>query len=128
MAASPASGVDALTGVGLAEALKGAQVVVDVSNPPSFEDAAVLKFFETSSRNLLAAEVAAGVSQEKLIKAATVTYTIRRATQFFEFIGRIADESTEVNTVRSPRPAAYLFLVFLRLALWSTLFVSEFVN
>ena len=126
VAASPASGVDALTGAGLAEALTGTQVVVDVTNSPSFEDAAVLKFFETSTRNLLSAEAAAGVrhhvalsivgadrspdsgymrakiAQEKLIKAATVPYTILRATQFFEFIGRIADESTEGNTVRLP--------------------------
>ena len=126
MAASPASGVDTLTGAGLAKALTGTQVVVDVTNSPSFEDAAVLKFFETSTRNLLSAEAAAGVrhhvalsivgadrspdsgymrakiAQEKLIKAATVPYTILRATQFFEFIGRIADESTEGNTVRLP--------------------------
>jgi uncharacterized protein YbjT (DUF2867 family) len=126
VAASPASGVDTLTGAGLAEALTGTQVVVDVTNSPSFEDAAVLKFFETSTRNLLSAEAAAGVrhhvalsvvgadrlpdsgylrakiAQEKLIKAATVPYTILRATQFFEFIGRIADESTEGNTVRLP--------------------------
>jgi len=124
VAASPASGVDTLTGAGLAEALTGTQVVVDVSNSPSFEDAAVLKFFETSTRNLLSAEAAAGVrhhvalsvvgadripdsgymrakiAQEKLIKAATVPYTILRATQFFEFIGRIADGSTDGNTVR----------------------------
>jgi uncharacterized protein YbjT (DUF2867 family) len=122
--ASPATGVDTLTGAGLAEALKGAQVVVDVSNSPSFEDAAVLKFFETSTRNLLSAETKAGVkhhvalsivgadrnpdsgylrakiAQEKLIKASPVPYTILRATQFFEFIGGIADGSTEGNTVR----------------------------
>ncbi len=126
VAASPASGVDTLTGAGLAEALAGTQVVVDVSNSPSFEDAAVLKFFETSTRNLLSVEAAAGVghhvalsivgadrvpdsgymrakiAQEKLIKAGKVPYTILRATQFFEFIGRIADESTEGNTVRLP--------------------------
>ena len=126
LAASPASGVDTLTGAGLAEALKGAQVVVDVANSPSFEDAAVLNFFETSARNLLSAEAAAGVghhvalsvvgadrlpgsgymrakvAQEKAIKAATVPYTIVRATQFFEFIGRIVDESTEGETVRMP--------------------------
>jgi len=126
VAASPASGVDTLTGAGLAEALKGAQVVVDVTNSPSFEDAAVLKFFETSARNLLPAEAAAGVghhvalsvvgadrapdsgymrakvAQEKAIKAATVPYTIVRATQFFEFIGAIADGSTEGKTVRLP--------------------------
>ena len=126
VAASPSSGVDTLTGAGLAEALKGAQVVVDVTNSPSFEDAAVLKFFETSARNLLPAEAAAGVghhvalsvvgadrlpdsgymrakvAQEKAIKAATVPYTIVRATQFFEFIGAIADGSTEGKTVRLP--------------------------
>ncbi len=122
--ASPATGVDTLTGKGLDEALNGAQVVVDVSNSPSFEDAAVMKFFETSTRNLLAAEKNAGVkhhvalsivgadrnpdsgylrakvAQEKLIKASTIPYTILRATQFFEFIGGIADGSTEGNTVR----------------------------
>ena len=122
--ASPASGVDTLTGKGLDEALKGAQVVVDVTNSPSFEDAAVLKFFETSTRNLLSAETAAGVkhhvavsivgadrnpdsgylrakvAQEKLIKASTVPYTILRATQFFEFVGGITDAATEGNTVR----------------------------
>ena len=126
VAASPASGVDVLTGAGLAEVLKGAQVVVDVTNSPSFEDAAVLNFFQTSARNLLPAETAAGVghhvalsvlgadrlpdsgymrakvAQEKAIKAATVPYTIVRATQFFEFIGGIADGSTEGKTVRLP--------------------------
>jgi uncharacterized protein YbjT (DUF2867 family) len=124
VAASPATGVDTLTSKGLAEALEGAQVVVDVSNSPSFEDAAVLKFFETSTRNLLSAEKKAGVkhhvalsivgadrnpdsgylrakvAQEKLIKASTIPYTILRATQFFEFIGGIADGSTEGNVVR----------------------------
>jgi uncharacterized protein YbjT (DUF2867 family) len=124
--ASPASGVDVLTGAGLADVLKGAQVVVDVTNSPSFEDAAVLNFFETSARNLLPAEAAAGVghhvalsvvgadrspdsgymrakvAQEKAIKAATVPYTIVRATQFFEFVGGIADASTEGKTVRLP--------------------------
>jgi uncharacterized protein YbjT (DUF2867 family) len=124
VAASPASGVDTLTGKGLADVLQGTQVVVDVSNSPSFEDAAVLKFFETSTRNLLSAEAAAGVrhhvalsvvgadrnpdsgymrakiAQEKLIKAGKVPYTILRATQFFEFIGMIADASTDGNTVR----------------------------
>jgi uncharacterized protein YbjT (DUF2867 family) len=124
--ASPSSGVDTLTGAGLAEALAGADVVVDVTNSPSFEDNAVMKFFETSTRNLLSAEKAAGVkhhvalsvigadrvpdsgymrakvAQENLIKAATTPYTILRATQFFEFMGRIADESTEGNTVRLP--------------------------
>jgi uncharacterized protein YbjT (DUF2867 family) len=124
--ASPASGVDVLTGAGLADVLKGAQVVVDVTNSPSFEDAAVLNFFQTSARNLLPAEAAAGVghhvalsvvgadrspdsgymrakvAQEKAIKAATVPYTIVRATQFFEFVGGIADASTEGKTVRLP--------------------------
>jgi uncharacterized protein YbjT (DUF2867 family) len=124
VAASPASGVDTLTGAGLPEVLAGAQVLVDVSNSPSFEDAAVLKFFETSTRNQLSAEAAAGVghhvalsvvgadrapdsgymrakiAQESLIKAGKVPYTIVRATQFFEFVGRIADECTDGNNVR----------------------------
>ena len=124
--ASLSTGVDILTGAGLAEALKGAQVLVDVTNSPSFEDAAVMAFFQTSTRNLLAAETAAGVghhvalsvvgadrlpnsgylrakvAQEALIKAGEVPYTIVRATQFFEFLGRIADESTEGDTVRVP--------------------------
>src|ERR1044071_4134552 len=110
IAASPNSGVNTLTGEGLAEALKGAAVVVDVTNSPSWEDAAVLKFFETSTRNLLTHEAAAGVghhvalsvvgterllgsgffraklAQENLIKASTIPYSIVRATQFFEFI------------------------------------------
>ena len=126
MAASPRSGVDTITGQGLAEALAGAAVVVDVANSPSFEDAAVLRFFETSSRNLLAAEAAAGVghhvalsvvgterlldsgyfraklAQEKLIKASSVPYTIVRATQFFEFVGSIAHSSTDGETIRVP--------------------------
>jgi len=124
VAASPATGVDTLTGKGLNEALKGAQVVVDVSNSPSFEDAAVMKFFETSTRNLLAAEQKAGIkhhvalsivgadrnpdsgylrakmAQEKLIEDSGVPYSILRATQFFEFTGGIADGSTEGNTIR----------------------------
>lgn len=114
VAASPKTGVNALTGEGLAEALKGAQVVVDVANSPSFEDAPVMAFFETSGRNLLAAEAVAGVQhhialsvvgterlqdsgyfraklvQEKLIEAAKIPYTIVRATQFMEFLGAIA--------------------------------------
>ena len=126
VAASPSSGVNTLTGEGLAEALKGAQVVVDVSNAPSWEDKAVLEFFETSSRNLLAAEAAAGVkhhvalsvvgterllasgyfrakmAQEKLIKASQIPYTIVRSTQFFEFVGGIAQFATEGATVRLP--------------------------
>ena len=126
MAASPRSGVNALTGEGLAEALAGAQVVVDVANSPSFEDKAVLEFFETSSRNLFAAEAAAGVghhvalsvvgterllesgyfrakmAQENLIKASAIPYTIVRATQFFEFVGWIAQSGTVGQTVRLP--------------------------
>src|SRR5215207_8098625 len=114
VSASPSSGVNTLTGEGLAEALAGAQVVVDVTNSPSFEDRAVLEFFETSTRNILAAEAAAGaghhvalsvvgadqipdsgymrakVAQEKRIKAGGVPYTILRATQFFEFLVPIA--------------------------------------
>ena len=124
--ASPSSGVNTFTGEGLAEALKGAQVVVDVSNAPSWEDKAVLEFFETSGRNLLAAEAAAGVkhhvalsvvgterllasgyfrakmAQEKLIKASPIPYTIVRATQFFEFVGGIAQFATEGAIVRVP--------------------------
>src|SRR5213596_3187248 len=117
IAASPNSGVNTLTGEGLAEALKGASVVVDVSNSPSFEDAAVLKFFETSTRNLLNYEAAAGVghhvalsvvgtdrlsesgyfrakiAQEKLIKESSIPYSIVHATQFFEFLKGLADIS-----------------------------------
>ena len=124
LAASPASGVNMVTGQGLAAALEGASVVVDVSNSPSFDDAAVLEFFQTSTRNLLAAESAAGVghhvalsvvgaerlpdsgylrakvAQEKLIEDSSIPYSIVRATQFFEFVGRIADEATSGNTVR----------------------------
>ncbi len=126
VAASPSSGVNTLTGEGLAEALKGASVVVDVSNAPSWEDAAVLKFFETSTRNLLTREAAAGVrhhvalsvvgtermlesgyfrakmAQEKLIKGSSIPYSIVRATQFFEFVKSIADLSTEGNKVHLP--------------------------
>jgi uncharacterized protein YbjT (DUF2867 family) len=126
LAASPDSGVDALTGEGLAEALEGAQVVVDVANAPAWDDAAVLDFFQTSSHNLLAAEMAAGVghhvtlsvvgadrlpasgyfrakvAQEDVVKAGPVPYTIVRATQFFEFVGSIAQAATEGETVRLP--------------------------
>lgn len=126
VAASPNSGVNTLTGEGLAEVLKGASVVVDVSNSPSFEDAAVMEFFQTSTRNLLTYEAAAGVghhvalsvvgtdrlpdsgymrakvAQEKLIKESSIPYSIVRATQFFEFLKRIADSATEGNTVRLP--------------------------
>src|SRR5258706_14066811 len=121
--ASRASGVNTLTGEGLAEAMTGAQVVVDVTNSPSWEDKAVLEFFETSTRNLLAAEAAAGVghhvalsvvgtdrllasgffrakvAQEKLIQASSIPYTIVRATQFFEFVGSIANSQTDGQTV-----------------------------
>jgi uncharacterized protein YbjT (DUF2867 family) len=126
LAASPDSGVNTLTGEGLAEALAGAQVVVDVSNSPSFEDEAVMKFFQTSTRNLLGAESVAGVrhhvalsvvgtdrlqesgyfrakmAQENLIKQSPIPYSILRSTQFFEFINRIADEATGGTTVRLP--------------------------
>jgi uncharacterized protein YbjT (DUF2867 family) len=122
--ASPDTGVDTYTGEGLAQALEGAQVVVDVSNAPVWDDEAVLDFFQTTSRNILAAETATGVShhvalsvvgtdrlpdsgylraklaQEEAVQAASIPYTILRATQFFEFIGRIADSSTEGDTVR----------------------------
>jgi uncharacterized protein YbjT (DUF2867 family) len=130
IAASPSSGVNSLTGEGLADALKGASVVVDVTNSPSWEDAAVLKFFETSTRNLLDYETAAGVGhhvalsvvgterllesgffraklvQENLIKASSISYSVVRATQFFEFVKNIADFSTAGNTVRLP-PALF---------------------
>jgi uncharacterized protein YbjT (DUF2867 family) len=124
VAASPSSGVNTLTGEGLAEALAGAQVVVDVANSPSFEDKAALEFFETSGRNLLAGEAAAGVrhhvalsvvgtdrlltsgyfrakmAQENLIKASSIPFTIVRATQFFEFVSSIAQAATDGQTVR----------------------------
>ncbi len=125
MSAALDSGVNTLTGEGLAEALAGASVVVDVSNSPSFEDMAVLTFFETSTRNLLAAEAAAGVghhvalsvvgterlseesgymrakmAQENLIRGSSIPYSIAHATQFFEFIKSIADGATDGNTVR----------------------------
>jgi len=126
VAASPASGVNALTGEGVAAVLQGASVVVDVSNSPSFEDAAVMEFFKTSTGNLLGYEGAAGVrhhvalsivgcdrlpdsgymrakvAQEKLIKESSIPYSIVHATQFFEFFKRIADSATEGNIVRLP--------------------------
>jgi uncharacterized protein YbjT (DUF2867 family) len=126
VAASPNTGVNTLTGEGLAEALKGASVAVDVSNAPSWEDAAVMNFFETSTRNLLAAEATAGVghhvalsvvgterllesgyfrakiAQENLIKASSIPYSIVRATQFYEFVKGIADFSTKGNEVHLP--------------------------
>jgi uncharacterized protein YbjT (DUF2867 family) len=124
--ASPSSGVNTVTGEGLAQALAGAQVVVDVANAPSWEDNAVLAFFESSGRNLVAAETAAGIhhhlalsvvgtdhllasgyfraklAQENLIKASPIPYTIVRATQFFEFVSGIAQAATEGQTIRLP--------------------------
>jgi uncharacterized protein YbjT (DUF2867 family) len=124
VAASPSSGVNTFTGEGLAEALTGAQVVVDVANAPQWDDKAVLEFFETAGRNLLAAEAAAGVrhhvalsivgadrlpasgylrakvAQENLIKASKVPFTIVRSTQFFEFVKGIAQSATEGQMVR----------------------------
>ena len=126
VAASPNSGVNTLTGEGLAEALKGASVVVDVSNAPSWEDSAVMKFFETSTRNLLTHEASAGVGhhvalsvvgterlsesgyfrakivQQKLIKSGTIPYSIVQATQFFEFLKPLADISFDGTKVRLP--------------------------
>src|SRR5687767_8552154 len=122
--ASPSTGINTITGEGLAEAMIGTPVVVDVANSPSFEDQAVMTFFETSGRNLLAAEAAAGVghhvalsvvgtdrllasgyfrakmAQENLIKASKVPFTILRSTQFFEFVSGIAQSATEGKTIR----------------------------
>jgi len=124
LAASPNTGVNTITGEGLKEAMAGTQVVIDLSNSPSFENKAVLEFFETSGRNLLAAEATAGVrhhvalsivgtdrtpdngyfrakvAQENLIKASGIPYTIIRSTQFFEFLSGIAASSTDGRTVR----------------------------
>ncbi len=125
VAASPKNGVNSITGEGLKEAMAGAQVVIDLTNSPSFEDRAVLEFFEASGRNLFPAEAAAGVrhhvalsivgidqtdngyfrakvAQEKLIKASGIPYTIIRATQFLEFLGGIAASAADGNTVRLP--------------------------
>ena len=126
VAASPASGVNSVTGEGLSEVLQGATVVVDVSNAPDWEDEAVMHFFQTSTRNLLAAEAAAGVghhvalsvvgtdrllesgyfrakmAQEELIRGSSIPYSIVHATQFFEFIDGIADAATDGDTVRLP--------------------------
>ena len=126
IAASPATGINAVTGEGLAQALTGAQVVVDVSNSPSWEDNAVLTFFESSTRNLLAAEAHAGVqhhvalsvvgtdrllqsgyfrakmAQEELIKASDIPYTILRSTQFFEFLNGIAQSGSDGKAIRLP--------------------------
>jgi len=124
VAASPDSGVNTITGEGLKEAVTGAQVVVDLSNSPSYEDQAALEFFQTSGRNLLAAEAAAGVAhhvalsivgddrnpdvgyfrakvaQEKLIETSGIPYTIVRSTQFMEFLGGIAESSAVGNVIR----------------------------
>jgi uncharacterized protein YbjT (DUF2867 family) len=123
VAASPKSGINSITGEGLKEAMAGAQVVIDLANSPSFEDKAVLEFFETSERNLLPAETSAGVrhhvalsivgidrsdngyfrakvAQEKLIVASGVPYTIIRSTQFMEFLRGIADSGADGNSVR----------------------------
>ena len=124
VAASPQSGINSITGEGLKEAMAGAQVVIDLANSPSFEDKAVLEFFETSGRNLLAAEAAAGVghhialsivgtdrapdngyfrakvAQEKLIETSGIPYTIIRSTQFLEFLRAIADSSADGNRIR----------------------------
>ena len=126
IAASPSKGINSVTGEGLAAALADAQVVVDVANAPSWEDKAVLEFFETSGRNLVAAEVIAGVghhvalsvvgtdrllasgyfrakmAQENLIKTSPIPYTIVRATQFFEFVAGIAQSASEGQTVQLP--------------------------
>jgi len=125
VAASPKSGVNTITGEGLKEAMAGAQVVIDLANSPSFEDKAVLEFFEISGRNLFAAETAASVrhhvalsivgndrsdngyfrakvAQEKLIKTSGIPYTIVRSTQFLQFLRGIADESATGNIVRLP--------------------------
>ncbi|MCC6792114.1 MAG: SDR family oxidoreductase [Thermomicrobiales bacterium] len=151
IAASPRMGINSLTGEGLNEALEGASVVVDVSNSPSFEEQAVLEFFETSTRNLLAAEAAAGVghhvalsivgidrspdnayfkakiAQEKLIEAGPIPYSIVRATQFFEFIDGIADAATTGNEVHmapvafQPMAAADVALAVAKVAAYAPL-------
>jgi uncharacterized protein YbjT (DUF2867 family) len=123
VAAAPETGVNTITGEGLKEAMAGEQVVIELANSPSFEDKAVLEFFETSDRHLLAAEAAAGVrhhvalsivgidrsdngyfraklAQEKLIEASGIPYTIIRSTQFMEFLGRIAAEAADGNMIR----------------------------
>src|SRR5215468_4735545 len=126
LAAAPKTGVNTLTGEGLADALAGASVVIDVSNAPSWEDTAVMEFFTTSTGNLLAAAAAAGVghyvalsvvgterlpgsgylrakaAQEQLIENSSIPFSLVHATQFFEFVGGMADGSTEGDTVRMP--------------------------
>lgn len=125
-AASPSAGVNTVTGSGLAQALAGAQIVIDVANSPSFEDTAVMEFFQKSGRNLLSEELAAGVkhhvalsvvgtdrlltsgyfrakmAQEELIEASPIPYTIVRATQFFEFVNAIAESATDGQFIRLP--------------------------
>lgn len=125
-AASPSTGVNTITGAGLKEAMTGVQVVVDVANSPSFEDKAVLEFFQTSARNILAAEAVAKVghhvalsvvgadilpdsgymrakaAQESLIRSGKIPYTIVRATQFFEFLGAIGDSAASGGSIRLP--------------------------
>src|SRR5262245_28682804 len=124
IAAAPNTGVNTITGEGLAEALAGADITIDVANSPSFEDAAVMNFFKTAGRNLMAAEKAAGVRhhvalsvvgtdrlpdsgylraklvQEELIKASGIPFTIIRSTQFFEFLGGIVQSATDGDTIR----------------------------
>ncbi|MFM0292468.1 MULTISPECIES: SDR family oxidoreductase [Paraburkholderia] len=124
VAASPRSGINSITGEGLKDALAGAQVVIDLANSPSFDDKAVLEFFETSGRNILTTEAAAGVrhhvalsivgidrtpdngyfrakvAQEKLIETSGIPYTIIRSTQFMEFLGGIAASSADGNVIR----------------------------
>ena len=125
LAASPQNGVNTITGEGLKQAMSGTEVVVDLANSPSFEDKAVLEFFETAGRNLLTAEAAAGVrhhvalsivavdrtdngyfraklAQEKLVEASGIPHTIVRATQFLEFLRAIADSSADGNVVKLP--------------------------
>ena len=150
--ASPSLGINSITGQGLSEALSGAHVVVDVTNAPSWEDKAVLEFFETSTHNLLASEAKTGVSrhvalsivgcdrlpasgylrakvaQEKLIKASPIPYTIVRATQFFEFIGGIADSATNGQTVRLPSALFQPILSDDVAAALATIAVSEPLN
>ena len=150
--ASPSLGINSITGEGLSEALTGTQVVVDVTNAPSWEDKAVLEFFETSTRNALAAEVKVGVghhvalsivgcdrlpasgylrakvAQEKLIKASPIPYTIVRASQFFEFIGGIADSATNGQTVRLPSALFQPILSDDVAAALATIAVSEPLN
>src|SRR6188472_2106510 len=150
--ASPSLGINSITGEGLSEALTGTQVVVDVTNARSWEDKAVLEFFETSTRNVLATEAKTGVrhhvalsivgcdhlpasgylrakvAQEKLIKASSIPYTIVRATQFFEFVGGIADSATNEQTVRLPSALFQPILSDDVAAALATIAVSEPLN